>query len=103
MFRGLIIAAWLTAFIATMTLAFMHRQSGSWAQNSVPPQRQGEQSCWSPGLSRNIGIAEPSCDDPRLNADNQKESKIDGGTGTAGSDNRNLKSKPIGSRGETKR
>jgi len=39
------------------------------AEQSVPTEAQGKpapktekQSCWHPGLSRNIGIAEPSCD-----------------------------------------
>jgi hypothetical protein len=38
MFRGLIIAAWLTAFIAMMTLVFLHRQSGEHVQSAGAPQ-----------------------------------------------------------------
>ena len=52
-------------------------QAEATADQSVPKEAQSkpvpkteEQSCWHPGLSRNIGIAEPSCDlfasEPRI-------------------------------------
>ena len=44
-------------------------QTAPIADQSVPPEARSDappktekQSCWRPGFSRNIGIAEPSCD-----------------------------------------
>jgi hypothetical protein len=68
------------------TIALMLATSiSAWAQ--TPPteapgksgllQQLQQQSCWHPGLSRNIGIAEPGCDAPRLDRGTRPESKSD--------------------------
>lgn len=45
--------------------------------NSGLMQQLKQQSCWQPGLSRNIGIAEPGCDAPKLDRGTRPESKSD--------------------------
>ena len=68
------------------TFALMLATSiSAWAQTPLieAPGKSGllqqlkQQSCWHPGLSRNIGIAEPSCDAPRLDRGTRPESKSD--------------------------
>jgi hypothetical protein len=62
-------------FVAAVGVALLALSVVAWAQSAPADQSvtpaPGQvvvQSCWHPGLSRNIGIAEPSCDAPMAKA-----------------------------------
>jgi hypothetical protein len=56
-------AAAIASLLGLSNLAYAESASTE-AQTQPAPVQRAAQSCWSPGLARNIGIAEPSCDAP---------------------------------------
>jgi hypothetical protein len=70
------IGAMVVASLGTLAFALTIRVS-AWAQSTSPqaPARSETQSCWHPGLRRNIGIAELSCDALAPDQSNRPESK----------------------------
>jgi hypothetical protein len=72
-----------------MTLLSLNILAGAQAapsdtQRQLTPPTPMDRSCWHPGLARNIGIAEQSCDveavsRPRPNPSNNEDGPLDGG------------------------